>query len=86
MILVSTVLTLILNFWTIVIGKLLFSFAAGIILIAVNVYMDETIPRQLQSRFGIILNFGIITGILFELTLGLVFPDIDTEPEKAKNT
>ena len=32
------------------------------------------------------VNFGIMTGICFELFLGIAFPDIDTEPEKAKTT
>ena len=44
-IIVATVMTLILNFWLIVIGKLIFSIAAGMILIATNLYLNETIPR-----------------------------------------
>ena len=71
-------MTLVLNFWLIVIGKLLFSTAAGMILIAANLYLEETIPRQLHSLFGNLINFGIITAIFMELSLGLAFPDINS--------
>ena len=81
-----TALTLIQNFWCIIIGKLIMSICAGTILIAANLILEETVPRQLHSLFGNLINFGIITAIFMELSIGLVFPDIDEEPEKAKTT
>ena len=44
-IILATIMTLILNFWLIVIGKLIFSICAGLILIATNIYINETVPR-----------------------------------------
>ena len=85
-IIMATGMTLVQNLWMIVIGKLIFSIAAGCILIASNVYLNESIPRHLSSLFGNLINFGIITAIFIELTFGLAFPDIDDEPEKAMNT
>ena len=79
-------MTLVLNFWLIVIGKLIFSIACGMTLIAANVYLNETIPRAQQSLFGNIINFGIVTAIFMELAFGLAFPDIKDQPEEAKKT
>ena len=80
--LAATGITLIENFWAIAIGKFIMSFAAGNILIATNLILNETIPRQLNSLFGNLVNFGIITGIFMELALGLAFPDLDSEAAK----
>ena len=80
--LVSTGITLIQNFWAIAIGKFVMAFSAGNILIATNLILNETIPRQLNSLFGNLVNFGIITGIFMELALGLAFPDLDSEAAK----
>ena len=44
-ILLATFMTLVLNFWMIVIGKLIFSLACGVSLIATNLYINETVPR-----------------------------------------
>ena len=85
-ILVTTCMTLVLNFWLIVIGKLIFSIACGLTLIATNVYINETIPRAQQSLFGNLINFGIVTGIFMQLAFGLAFPDIKEQPEEAKKT
>ena len=85
-ILVTTCMTLVQNFWLIVIGKLIFSTACGLTLIASNVYINETIPRAQQSLFGNLINFGIVTGIFMQLAFGLAFPDIKDQPEEAKKT
>ena len=85
-IVVATILTLILNFWTIIIGKFIFSVASGVILIATNVYLNETIPRHLNSLFGNVVNFGIITAIFLEESFGLLFPDINDNPKEAMDT
>ena len=62
------------------------STCSGTILIAANLILEETIPRHLHSLFGNLINFGIITAIFLELSIGLAFPDLDEEPEKAKTT
>ena len=81
-ILVSTALTLYQNLWTITIGRFFFSFSAGMTLIAFNLILNETIPRHLNSIFGNLINFGFITGLCIQLTLGLAFPSLDTQAAK----
>ena len=78
-ILLATAMTLVLNYWLIVIGKLIFSFASGLVLITSNVFINETIPRAQMSLFGNVINFGIVTGIFMQLAFGLAFPSIDDE-------
>ncbi|CDW78529.1 sugar transporter family protein [Stylonychia lemnae] len=78
-------ITMIENFYTLCIGRLLFGFCGGIFQVALPRMIEETVPHNLYGSFGVVsvmsLNFGQMMGIV----MGLGLPDADDE-ESMKNT
>ena len=80
----GTGITMIQNYPAIIIGRLLYGFAVGIIAIAMPRYMEETVPLSLVGFYGGLycLSFAIATIIGYFLAI-ILPPDTDTEALKA---
>jgi hypothetical protein len=72
---IATCLTLNLNIWSIIAGKLLYGFSSGVINIACPKMLDETVPLELIGGFGIATNTFICVGIFFGVALGMGLPE-----------
>ena len=81
---VGVLLTLVHNFKILLIGRVLYGFASGVISVAWPRYMDEVLPPHLISWHGGLycFSFAIATIIAFVLALGL---PLDTDHEALKN-
>ena len=77
--------TIILNLWAILLGKFIFGLAAGGLIVASSIYMNETIPAEHSSTFGFAINFGVISGIMLCLLIGAGLPDPADDPQAAKD-
>ena len=71
---VGIVPTLFLNVWAILFGKFVYGLAAGVIIVASSLYLNETIPLAKSATFDFTTNFGVICGITINLVVGLGLP------------
>ena len=71
----STALTLILNFWCIVIGRLLFGLCTGVFMTGAPRILDESIPQHLLGSFGTYTNIYANFGIMIVMLLGVGLPE-----------
>ena len=78
----STALLMVLNVYTILVGRFLLGFAGGVFICASNLYISETIPGAQREIYGIAINSGIITGLLITSLFGFILPDGGTEASK----
>ena len=73
LILIGSGITLILTIPTILIGRLIYGFAAGVLTVSMQKCMCETVPLSLTSIFGaftgIYINFAGVICLLLGLTL-----------------
>ena len=79
-------MTLILNVYSICIGRLLFGFCGGVFGVALPRMIEETVPSQLTGPFGIVTNLSVNTGGLVAILMGAGLPDPDSDPVGAKET
>ena len=78
--------TLYLNLWYIIAGRFIFGLAAGTIIVASSIYLNETVPPEKSSTFDFTTNFGVILGMTTCLLLGLGLPDANKDLIAAKQT
>ena len=72
---IAVVLSLALNLYTIIIGKLLFGICTGVINVAYPKMLDETVPLHLLGAFGIATNAYICFGIFLTMLMGAGLPE-----------
>lgn len=72
--LLALLATLVLNLYTILIGKFIFGFCSGIINVAGPKMLDETVPTSLLGAFGILTNTYICLGIFIGMLIGMGLP------------
>ena len=66
-----------LNFYSILIGKFLFGFSAGVVAIAAPKMIDETCPIYKLKLFGLATNFYLCLGVTLAMLMGLWIPKSD---------
>lgn len=72
---IGTGISLILTIPTLIIGRLISGFAAGVLTICVNTCIYETVPLTMASTFGAHTSIAIDFAGLFCLLLGLTLPE-----------
>lgn len=77
--------TVFLSLVAILIGKFLFGLAAGGLIVASSLYLNETVPNEHSTSFGFTTNFGVICGIMICLLMSAALPDPKTDPQAAKD-
>lgn len=85
LIILSTIPMCITNFWSILVGKLVYGFAAGVMLVASPKMLDETIPIYKLKIFGLATNVYLNLGITLAMIMGLWLPNVD-DIEEIKTT
>ena len=78
----STGMMLVLNLWVISVARFIQAFAAGVIMCASNLYLAETIPPKLRTKYGIVVNLGGVIGLLITSLMGLLLPESGTAEAK----
>jgi len=73
------------NIYMIIIGKFFFGLSAGGLIVSSSIYLNETVPAEHSSAFGFTTNFGVITGIMTCLLMGIGLPDPETDVQAAKD-
>lgn len=71
---VGILVTLIFNVWIIALGRLICGYAAGVMSIIAAKALNETVPKELSSEFGILTNIYICFGILVATLAGFILP------------
>ena len=74
-VILAVIPTIFLSVWSIILGKFFFGLAAGSMIVASSIYMNETVPAEHSSTFGFSINFGVICGIMVCLLMGAALPD-----------
>ncbi len=74
-IVIGTGISLILTIPTLIIGRFISGFAAGVLTICVNTCIYETVPLTMASSFGAHTSIAIDFAGLFCLLLGLTLPE-----------
>mmetsp|Transcript_23132 Transcript_23132/g.30825 ORF Transcript_23132/g.30825 Transcript_23132/m.30825 type:complete len:133 (+) Transcript_23132:322-720(+) len=69
------------NIFAICIGRLIFGFSVGVLQVAGTSFVIETVPGQLMSIFGPLINININTGILIGTFMGLIIPQDSSDPD-----
>ena len=71
----GSVLSIISNFYVILLGRLTFGFAAGVLVTACPKIVEETVPSAyMDYGYGISTNLGINLFIMISLLSGLIIP------------
>lgn len=73
-IIISCVPMVMLNFWCLLFGKLVFGFAAAVVTGAVVKMLDETIPIYKLKIFGLYSNIYLNIGVTVAMLMGLGLP------------
>jgi MFS family permease len=82
---ISSLVSIVDNFIVICIGRLVFGFATGILLVAAPKIIEETVPVDIiDYGFGTSTNLIINIGIMFNFMLGTLVPT-DIESQKTNN-
>lgn len=76
-IIISTAFMCILNFWSIIFGKLVFGFAAAVVMVAAPKMIDETVPGYKLKLFGLATNVYLSLGVTIAMAMGLWLPKPD---------
>ena len=84
-VILAVIPTIFLSVWSIILGKFFFGLAAGSMIVASSIYMNETVPAEHSSTFGFSINFGVICGIMVCLLMGAALPDPKEDLESAKD-
>ena len=74
----ATALIMVLNLYTILVGRFLLGFAGGVMICGSNLYISETVPSTQREIYGTAINAGIITGLLITSLFGLLLPQKGT--------
>lgn len=83
---VGSCLSIISNFYVILIGRLVYGFAAGVLVTACPKIVEETVPSELMDYgFGISTNIGINLFVMISLLSGLIIPSDQAELLTSQN-
>jgi len=74
---IGCVVSLYLNMVVICIGRCMFGFAAGALVTCGNLMLAETIPSSKFDSFSIMINVGIMGGLMLCLLIGSPLPSLD---------
>ena len=69
----------IINFWTLMIGKIIYGASAAVLLTGGALYLSETLPPEKVGSHGFAVNFGITLGISTILNVAIPVPEDDAE-------
>ena len=69
--------TLVLNFYTICVGRLVLGFCGGLFSVALTRMIEETVPVHLLGTFGIVTNLSMNAGNMAVILMGAGLPDPD---------
>lgn len=64
-------------YWVLVVQRLALGFFTAVIVNGSSLYISETYPTEIQTSFGVVLNLGIVSGILTMSLVGLALPEKD---------
>jgi MFS family permease len=79
-------LSIINNFYVILVGRLAYGFAAGVLVTACPKIVEETIPsNHMDYGYGISTNLGINLFVMISLLSGLIIPSDKTELLTSQN-
>jgi len=81
----AAVLTMFLNFYQILIGRFLFGFFSGCLVVTSSLFLNNVTPVSKARLFGFSTNFGVVTGIMICLVMGFYLPESDTEEAAETN-
>ena len=62
------------NYWIIITQRFFLGFLSAVIVNASSLVISETFPTEIQTTFGIVINLGIVVGILVNQLFGLALP------------
>ena len=62
-------------YWVLVVQRLALGFFTAVVVNASSLYISETYPTEIQTSFGVVLNLGIVSGILVMSLVGLSLPE-----------
>jgi len=65
---------IILNFYVILAGKVILGFAGGIMITSAALYLEETVPQEVASKYGFGINVGVTVGISIIEFGGFILP------------
>ena len=82
---ISSVLCVFLNFWSICIGKFLFGICAGIFQVAAPKIINEVVPVYKLKFFGLLTNVYLCLAVTIAMAMGLGLPKVD-QVEEMKET
>ena len=72
--LVGGALQLMMNFYMILAGKIVYGMSAGVLITACALYLSETLPPEKVGSHGFAVNLGVTLGISLVLALGPFVP------------
>ena len=76
----STIMTLFLDYWLICAGRFIFGFSSGVLLAGAPKGVEETVPaRLLDYGYGVSTNILINFAVMYSIVLGLGVPQEDSE-------
>ena len=72
---IATSMCMILDIYSIMLGRCLFGICCGTFMVAVPKYIDETCPKSELSLFGTMTNMMLSVGVTLSIILGFVLPE-----------
>ena len=76
---VGALMQFLINFWSIIIGKIVYGAAAAIMLTGCALYLAETLPIDKIGSHGFAVNLGVTLGISVVLNIGIPVPRDDPD-------
>ena len=74
------------NFWMLLMSRFIIGIPAAVLVNASSLYQSEVIPAEWMARIGTNINLGIVLGIFFAYSFGLLLPaKDDIQAEKDDN-
>lgn len=83
---VGTAITIYENFWTIIVGRLIYGYSVGIIAIAMPRLMEETVPGNLTGAFGGLYCLSFATATLLAYALAVFLPPDENHEKELRET
>ncbi|CAI2367578.1 unnamed protein product [Moneuplotes crassus] len=78
-------ITLYLNFYSLLIGRMIMGFCCGAYCTVSPLFIEEISPKQMPGTLGILNQFLAVTGVLFSTTLPFILP-YPSEPDSYKTS
>ena len=71
----GTSITMIDEFYAIVVGKTMYAIATGVLLVAAPLMLEETIPVQATGFYGSFTNIFVVLGLSTMMFMSGIIPD-----------